>query len=247
MHYCERQVDKQDDFTDGTIELGTCRREFHSYPTALVTLEAGGTEDKIEVAVDDNLAYDVLLGRDFAGLREVVVEEFSKAVANLVQTRAQKAAGEEEKNKNLILDGQSEVKETPICLSESSDSELEIKKTDSTIDLNEFSHEDEDSTSPETSNWNEETELSSSAKVKKSRAVKRAERQRHELLQNARVGVDEDVKRLRKHQQEDESLKAIREAAISGSTEFVIDDGLIWRNAKNRPETVFSSLSCQRG
>ena len=81
-----------------------------------MTLEACGREDYVEVAVDHNLAYDVLLGRDFAGLREVVVEEFSKAVANLVQTRAQTAAAEKALQEDLNRDTLSEAKETSFSL-----------------------------------------------------------------------------------------------------------------------------------
>ena len=60
------------------------------------------------------------------------------------------------------------------------------------------------------------------------------ERQKFALLKNVRVGIDEDTQRLKQHQQEDKSLKRIRDEVIAGSTEFVIDKGLIWRNATDR-------------
>ena len=125
----------QDHYTNGSVELGTCRRGFHLYPTARVLIEACGREDEIEVAVDDSLAYDVLLGRDFSGLREVVVEEFSKAVANLVQTRSQSAAEQQELQQSLKLDAGSEVKESPMDLREESSCTEEALSEDNLLEM----------------------------------------------------------------------------------------------------------------
>ena len=79
---------KAEQYSGENVELGTCRSDFYAYPVARISIEVAGRSNEIDIAADDNLAYDALLGRDFPSLREVMVEEFTKAVANVVQTRS---------------------------------------------------------------------------------------------------------------------------------------------------------------
>ena len=57
--------------------------------------------------MDDNLACDALLGRDFPSLREIMVEEFTKAVANLVQIRSHSKLENKKEEELAELDVQS--------------------------------------------------------------------------------------------------------------------------------------------
>ena len=74
---------KAEQYTGENVDLVTCRSDFHAYPVARISIEVVGQSNEIDIAVDDKLTCDALLGRDFPSLREVMVEEFTKAVANL--------------------------------------------------------------------------------------------------------------------------------------------------------------------
>ena len=47
---------KAEQYTGETVELGTCRSDFHAYPVARVSVEVAGRSNEIAIAVDDNLA-----------------------------------------------------------------------------------------------------------------------------------------------------------------------------------------------
>lgn len=65
-----------------------------------------------------------ILGQDFSQLREIKIEEFSNAAANLVQTRAQHMQQQQELQLSSKIDSSSEVKELPLDPGEESPLDL---------------------------------------------------------------------------------------------------------------------------
>ena len=148
-----------------------------------------GRSNEINIAVDDNLVYDALLGRDFPSLREIM-EEFTKAVANLVQTRSRSKVENKKEQERADLDAQSEVQETPIDLNFDTEEVVESESSQPATDTEE---EVLNITKEAVSDIAEETDDSESQghACKKSRSEKREERRKFNLLQNARIGIDE--------------------------------------------------------
>ena len=137
-----------------------------------------------------------------------------------MQTRSRSKVENKKEQELAELDAQSEVQETPMDLNLDTESSQPPTDTEAEV-LN--------TTKEALSDIVKETDDSESQghACKKSRSEKREERPKFNLLQNARIGIDEHKTQLKQQQQDDPTLKRIRNAILGGNSEFAAKDGLI--------------------
>ena len=204
-----------------TVSLRCAHGDVVTYPLATMTIEIGGLELPVTVAVADRLPVSALLGTDVSALGQLINQEPPEPAGAMVMTRAQTKAQEQSELQARQKQDQSQVTSspvTPIAPFASFDNNLFRQPRD---------------------------------RHSQTRREKRNERHRHGLIRakdppkrppTAMTGVGVDRATLQQLQETDESLSCIRDALDQPSQPFVKKDGLLFRQWEPRWSRVSGEL-----
>ena len=204
-------------------------------------MELDGISQNLDVLVMKNLKHDALLGRDMPGLWEVGKRLLYDTLINMVRTRSAPS----EELQQLPQDHKEGEAEQSENSEDSEDGDKEITQWKKDIP-NEHNHSGEDITSSEDSeseiediddervNELPENVLEENILLQKDNRISR---QRTRVDYCRRVHghpLDVDIQTLRSEQKADETLKGLWRKVEKGDTGFLVEDGLLWRLAKDR-------------
>ena len=232
---------KEDQYTGKTRYAEAFNGTRGEFPIASVEVELDGISQNLDVLVMKNLKHDALLGRDMPGLWQVGKRLLYDTLINMVRTRSAPS----EELQQLTQDHKKGEAEQSENSEDSEDGDEEITQWKKDVP-NEHNHSGEDITSSEDSeseiediddervNELPENVLEENMLLQKDNRISR---RRTRVDYCSRVHghpLDVDIQTLRSEQKADETLKGLWRKVEKGDTGFLVEDGLLWRLAKDR-------------
>ena len=217
--------------TGRTVDLEHHKHRVNRLPLARVRIHVSGFDADLDVAVQENLGYDVLLGLVFPYTWDAAFRELDKATVLLVQTRQQ--ARKEREAREIETTPQQEQKELP--------EEVQREVADLTDSTPEESSEEDRQSSGESAPEVEAdgpAEMDGLERIKpnkpvgKSKDLSRGEKRAAQEVRNQLVAIPSILEagptELSQLQKDDTSLHLLWDLAQKGN-EYCVRGGLLYR------------------
>ena len=197
------------DYLQETSYIVSTNNAITVHPRARAKIEVGWRSEEMEIAVQDNLMFDALIGADYPDIWELGKQLVYKELINLAQTRNARKINYKEINSDVSDTLEDDMKEAGTQEDQEPDvywSDNEIKKG-------------EDDNGPSAAKHSESQKQQEDAPC---------------INQPELHIVAEDKDVFKKVQKQDATLQKALEKAEQGDDKYILEDGLLWRQTTDR-------------